>query len=118
MNQTNLLIRVKDNLLKATLDDNATSRDFIKRLPLKVIMKDLFSREKYIEMPGLEVEKSNIPHFSRGDISYYMPTEALVFYYEGHQEPLNGLVKMGDILEDIEVFEKHTEDVEVTIEVE
>lgn len=118
MNQINLNIKVEDELLKATLEDNATSRDFLKQLPLTLTMKDLFKREKYIEMSGLEIDQSNITHFSRGDISYYIPTEALVFYYEGDRDPLNGLVKMGNISEGVEVFKKHPELVEVTIEVE
>ena len=44
-------ITIRDRVLTATLVDNATARDFVSFLPLKVSMNDLFGREKYGDLP-------------------------------------------------------------------
>ena len=111
-----LVITFEDEQLKATLEDNATTRDFIQQLPMTIIMHDLYNREKYVEISGLVVEETNISHYSKGDISYWTPGEAFVIYYKGDQEPLNGLVKMGGILEGVKILEKYPGDIEVTID--
>lgn len=116
MTKVNVKIRVEDVVLLATLDKNPTSHDLIQKLPITLTLKDLYRREKYINLFELEATQSNTTDFSRGDISYYLPNQALVFYYEGEKEPLNGLVKLGEVTEGIETLEKYPGDVEVTIE--
>src|SRR5712671_805962 len=44
-------ISIADKVVTATVADNATARDFVSVLPLKVSMKDLFGREKYANLP-------------------------------------------------------------------
>jgi len=73
--------------------------------------------EKYVKIKGLAVKDTNIAHFSKGDISYWTPGGSFVIYYEGDQEPLQGLVKMGEILEGVEIFKNYSGDVEVMIDV-
>ncbi|MBM7601450.1 hypothetical protein JOC34_003875 [Virgibacillus halotolerans] len=118
MENRHVAITFGNEQLKATLEDNGTTRDFMEQLPMTVTMHDLHRREKYIEISGLAVEDTNVAHFSKGDISYWTPGEAFVIYYEGDQEPLHGLVKMGEILEGVEVLENYPGDIEVTIDIE
>lgn len=115
MENRHLVITFEDVQLKATIEDNATTRDFIEQLPMTITMHDLHNREKYVEISGLALEKTNISHYSKGDISYWTPGEAFVIYYKGDQEPLNGLVKMGEVLEGVELLENYPGDIEVTI---
>lgn len=116
MENRHLVITFAGEQLMAVLNDNATIRSFIEQLPMTITMHDLHDREKFTEISGLTVEDTNIPHFSKGDISYWKPGEAFVIYYRGNQEPLNGLVKMGEILEGVEILENYPGDIDVTIE--
>lgn len=115
---TNVKITVENDVLKATLEDNPTSNDLISKFPLTLTLKDLYRREKYINNFEVEVQKSNTKDFSRGDISYYLPNDALVFYYQGEREPLDGLVHLGKVTEGIERLENYSGNVEVTLELE
>lgn len=117
MSKTDIKITVESDILKATLEDNPTSNDLISKLPLTLTLKDLYRREKYINNLELAVNQSNTKHFSRGDISYYLPNDALVFYYQGEQELLNGLVKLGEVTEGVEFLEKYPENVEIILEI-
>jgi len=83
---------------------------------MTITMRDLQTLEKFTQVSGLTVDDINIPHFSKGGISYWTPGKAFVFYYRGNQEPLHGLVKMGEILEGVEILEKYPGDIEVTID--
>ncbi|MBP1968576.1 hypothetical protein J2Z83_000668 [Virgibacillus natechei] len=117
MENQHIIITFDNKQLRATLDDNATTRDFIKQLPMTITMHDLHKREKYVEISGL-ADETNISHFSKGDISYWTPGEAFVIYYKGDHEPLHGLVKLGEILDGVELLENYPDDVEVTIDIE
>lgn len=118
MKNQQIIITFAEEQLKAILEDNATSKDFIKQLPVTIGMHDLYNREKYVKISGLIAEEINIPHYSKGDISYWTPGEAFVIYYGGNKEPLNGLVKIGEIIENVEILENYPGDIEVTIKLE
>ncbi|MGG4156626.1 cyclophilin-like fold protein [Peribacillus muralis] len=115
MKNKQLVITFGNEQLKATIEHNATTRDLIEQLPMTITMHDLYNRENYVEISGLTVEETNISHYSKGDISYWKPGKAFVIYYKGNQEPLNGLVKMGEILKGVELLENYPGDIEVTI---
>ena len=75
-------INIGGKILTATLADNATARDFVSVLPLKLSMKDLFRREKYGDLPKALSEKG--PRKNRyevGDIAYWSPNRQFVVYY-------------------------------------
>ena len=56
-NQT-LILWFGDETLKASLENNATVREFIQSLPVTFTMNDLFNREKFVEVNDLEVERT------------------------------------------------------------
>lgn len=118
MKKRHVVFTYSDERLRGTLDDHATTRDFIKKLPMTVTMHDLYHREKYVKINGLTVDHPNVSHFNKGDISFWIPGNVFVIYYKGNQEPLNGLMKMGRILDGIEKLEKYPGDIEVTIDTE
>ncbi|MFK3958841.1 cyclophilin-like fold protein [Guptibacillus hwajinpoensis] len=115
-NQT-LILSFGDETLKASLENNATVREFIQSLPVTFTMNDLFNREKFVEVNDLEVERT-ISNYSRGDISYWTPGKALVIYYKDDDEPIHGLVKLGEILEGTERLENYPGSIEVKIDIE
>src|SRR4051812_46537267 len=48
---TKIAVKVGDKVLTANLVDSTTARDFVSLLPLTVTMKDLFTREKFGDLP-------------------------------------------------------------------
>jgi hypothetical protein len=112
-----LILSFGDEKLKASLENNATVRQFIQNLPVTYTMNDLFNREKFVEVNDLEVERT-CSSYGKGDISYWTPGKALVIYYKDDDEPIQGLVKLGKILEGTERLENYPGTIEVTIDIE
>jgi hypothetical protein len=87
-------------VLDATLDDNATARDFASLLPLTPRMDDLFKREKYGHL-SRSLAVGGEPRFSYeiGDIAYWSPgPDIAVFYdHDGESIPDPGIVTLGKI---------------------
>ncbi|WP_217240456.1 cyclophilin-like fold protein [Streptomyces sp. AC555_RSS877] len=87
-------------VLNATLDDNATARDFASLLPLTLRMDDLFKREKYGHL-SRSLAVGGEPRFSYeiGDIAYWSPgPDIAVFYaHDGESIPDPGIVILGKI---------------------
>jgi hypothetical protein len=82
----------------ATLDDNATSRDFVSLLPLTLTLKDYAETEKVSDLPKRLSTESAPPGAdpSVGDIAYYAPWGNLAIYYRDFGYS-NGLVRLGKI---------------------
>ena len=93
--------------LKATLQDNSTSKDFYALLPLTLKIDDFASSEKIAPLP----EKLSIYGAPKGyegksgDITYYAPWGNLaIFYKHSTAGYASGLVYMGKIEGDINVL--------------
>ncbi|MFI6376403.1 cyclophilin-like fold protein [Streptomyces sp. NPDC050546] len=71
--------RAGETVLDATLDDNATARDFASLLPLTLQMDDLLQREKYGHLPRSPTAGGK-PQFSYeiGNIVYWSPGPGIV----------------------------------------
>lgn len=108
---------IRGKAVTATLDDNATSRDFLSLLPLKMTLKDYASTEKVSDLPRKLTTKGSPAGVdpSPGDIAYYAPWGNLAIYYRdfGYSR---GLVKLGKLDSGFDVFEGD-ESLEVTIEI-
>ena len=80
----------------ATLDDNATARDFLSMLPLTLTLKDYASTEK-IGYPPRKLSTQGAPAGidpAVGDITYYAPWGNLaLFYRDFGYSP--GLIRLG-----------------------
>ena len=106
---TNMKIRISiaDKVVIATLDDNATARDFASVLPLGVSMNDLFGREKFGDLPKALSE--NGPRKSKyevGDIAYWSPDHQFAVYYhqDGESIPSPGVIPIAKIDAGVEAF--------------
>jgi hypothetical protein len=91
----------------ATLDDNATSRDFISLLPLTLTLEDYNGTEKISNLPK-KLSTKDAPAGidpSIGDITYYSPWGSVAFFYKdfGYSR---GLVKLGRIDSGVDVFHR------------
>lgn len=102
-------IVTSDTTLSASLDDNATSRDFISLLPLELTLEDYAGTEKISALPkklSLEDAPSGYDP-SVGDITYYAPWGNLAIFYNDFGYA-NGLIKLGNISNGIEALRKET----------
>jgi hypothetical protein len=79
----------------ATLDDNASAKDFALLLPLDLSLKDYAATEKIAGLPR-KLSINGAPDAytpSAGDVSYYAPWGNLaIFYEDGHLS--SGLVRL------------------------
>lgn len=118
--KTEKTIRIKiivgQNILTATLLDNATTRSFIAKFPLTLPMQDLYAREMCYHFPDpLPASEAARSGYEIGDLSYWTPCNSLVIFYKQNGEVINNLQKLGRIDSGVDVFEQ-TGDIDVTFE--
>src|SRR6476661_3582665 len=84
--------------ITATLENNATARDFASLLPLKLTLKDYASTEKVSDLPRRLSTKGAPPGAdpSAGDIAYYAPWGNLALFYKDFQYS-DGLILLGKL---------------------
>ena len=109
-------LKLENTTLNATLDNNATSRDFVSLLPLTLTLKDHAQTEKVSDLPKkLSTQGAPAGHDPKvGEIAYYAPWGNLAIYYKDF-EYSSGLVKLGRIDSGIEAL-KQPGPLKVTIE--
>lgn len=75
-------IKINNNTFSATLEDNETSREFLKRLPLDISMNELNGNEKYYYFDNsLPSNSVKIDKINSGDIMLY-GDDCLVLFYD------------------------------------
>ncbi|KAF0810313.1 hypothetical protein A167_00994 [Alcanivorax sp. S71-1-4] len=87
----------------ATLEDNATTRDFMALLPLALTLKDYASTEKVADLPGTLSTQGAPAGFepATGDLTYYAPWGNLAIFYRDFSYS-RGLVHLGRITDGLE----------------
>ena len=91
-----LRLITEDAVFTATLEDNATTRDFVSLLPLNLMLRDYAATEKVSDLPRRLSTSGTPPGFDPqvGDLAYYAPWGNLAIYYRDFTYS-NGLVKLG-----------------------
>ena len=102
-------IRIKagDQVMTATLADNATSRDFVSLLPLTVTLEDYAATEKITYLPR-KLSTEGAPGGSDpmiGDVAYYAPWGNLALFHKGFRYS-SGLVPWGRIDSGLEALSR------------
>lgn len=117
MKQETFDIKIKfgNHELSATLSDNATTRAFVKRLPVTLPMLDLYSREMCYRFPeALPTDDVNTCGYEVGEIVYYPPMHSFVIMYAQNRERFS-MQKLGKIDSGVEAF-RNAGDMDVTFE--
>lgn len=74
-------ITINNKTFSATLEDNETSRAFVKKLPLNITMQDLNGNEKYYYLDGsLPSNSTRVSKINSGDIMLYGDNCLVLFY--------------------------------------
>lgn len=120
-NQENTIqIRIisEDKVVTATLNRSQAAQDFVAMLPLTLTLKDYGQTEKVSDLPQkLSTTGSPsgyTPH--TGDIAYYAPWGNLAIFRRDFGYS-NGLIKLGQINESLEILDISGE-IQITFELE
>jgi hypothetical protein len=100
-------IDVEGTPIMATLDDNATSRDFASLLPLTLSLDDYAATEKVSDLPR-KLSTNGAPFGVTpvtGDLTYYAPWGNLAIFHKGFRYSA-GLIKLGKIDRDVAPFRR------------
>jgi hypothetical protein len=100
-------LEVDGTRIIATLEDNATARDFASLLPLTLTLDDCNGTEKISDLPK-KLSTRGAPEGVdpvAGDLAYYAPWGNLAIFYKdfGYSR---GLVKLGTIESSARVFQR------------
>ena len=93
---TKIKVVVGEEILTATLDDNAAARDFAGMLPLELALSDYHQTEKVADL-GRKLDNTDMPRAyapRAGDITQYRPWGNLAIFYRPFQSSA-GLLRLG-----------------------
>lgn len=111
-------IRTGDTTITAELTDNATSRDFLRRLPITVTMSRSGERE-YHGRPDTPISADG-PRQTRvedGDLGYWAPGGYLAIFLDKTVRPeIEDLIVMGRVGSDLAAIKRLGASVEMTLE--
>lgn len=106
-------LTVNGQSLYATLEDNATTRALVAKLPLTLPMMDLYGREMCYRFPdALPTDDARTQGYEVGEIVYYPPMHSLVIMYAQNGERFQ-MQKLGSIDGNVSIF-NNIGDVDVT----
>jgi hypothetical protein len=85
-----------DQMMTATLYDNASARDFFSMLPLDLQIDDYADNEKISYLPRKLTEAGSGPFANEraGDVCYYAPWGNLALFHGGYRYS-RGLIRLG-----------------------
>lgn len=111
-----LKITVGKKILYATLENNATTQDFIKKLPTTLKMENLYGREMCYRYGKGGLAESNFrsDRYEVGDIIYWAPRGSFVILYKQNGKQFER-VQLGHIDDYVKFFE-NVGDVEIKFE--
>lgn len=106
LKQTTLKITVNGRTLTAKLEDNATTRAFIEKLPTSLKMENLYGREMCYRYGkgGLAESATRSDRYEVGDIIYWPPRGSFVILYKQNGEEFER-VQIGHIDGDVSLFD-------------
>ncbi|SIQ96022.1 hypothetical protein SAMN05421840_106157 [Shewanella morhuae] len=96
--EVKIRIIIADTTLTATLENTQAARDFVKQLPLDLMLEDYNGTEKIADLPTKLSNKAAPDGYTPkvGDIAYFAPWGNLAFFYQdfGYSR---GLIRLGQI---------------------
>lgn len=107
ISMTKLKITVGDKIFHAVLENNATAKDFMSKLPTTLKMENLYGREMCYNYGagGLTADKTRNDGYKVGDIIYWKPFGSFVILYKQNGEEYER-VHLGHITDgDLNIFE-------------
>lgn len=111
-----LKITAGDNVLYTEFKSNKTTDDFIKMLPITLLMQDLNGREKYSSLSETLSKKDGVKTtFEDGEIAYWLGGGLAVFYHQDNSTIKAGLITIAKLKDGKEYF-KDSDNIKVKFE--
>ena len=106
LSEARLKITVGDKVMTARMEDNATTRAFLEKLPATLHMENLYGREMCYRYGkgGLSESVTRSDRYEVGDIIYWPPRGSFVILYKQNGEEFKR-VQMGHIDGDVSLFD-------------
>lgn len=102
---TKMKITINGRTLTAALEDNATTRAIVQRLPMTLPMMDLYGREMCYRFPeALPTDNARTRGYEVGEIVYYPPMHSFVIMYRQNGERFQ-MQSIGRINSGVEIFD-------------
>lgn len=116
---TQITMTVGNTVIAATLDDSATTRDFVKSLPVTMKMTRWGNREYYGKVANrLSEDAQKRNRFANGDVAYWAPGGSFaVFFNDTGNTSISDLIVMGKVTSDLKAFDALEDSVDMRIAV-
>ena len=105
MAQERILISSEWGKVSAQLVDNDATRALVQMLPLTVEMRDHLRQEKTGNLPSPLPEVKRQLHFSTGTLGLWSSNHFVIYYRDG-RVPQPGIVLLGQVVDDVSVFDR------------
>ena len=105
MAQERILISSEWGKVSAQLVDNDATRALVQMLPLTVEMRDHLRQEKTGNLPSPLPEVKRQLDFSTGTLGLWSSNHFVIYYRDG-RVPQPGIVLLGQVVDDISVFDR------------
>lgn len=114
--ETKIILSFDGTEITALLDNSETSLAFIQRLPMTLSMSRYGDREYYAAIEELPENGERIEDFENGDLTYYTTGRSLaIFFGNAENSSQDGLIRMGRITSELDLFDNIGDTSEVTI---
>jgi len=100
-------IRISSNWgsVTAELADNAAARSLIRMLPVTIDMSDHLRQEKTGNLPSRLAEVPRQLDFTVGALGLWGPDHFVIYYRKG-RVPQPGIVILGNVTDDVSIFDR------------
>ncbi len=105
MAQERILISSEWGKVSAQLVDNDATRALVQMLPLTVEMRDHLRQEKTGNLPSPLPEVKRQLDFSTGTLGLWSSNHFVIYYRDG-RVPHPGIVLLGQVVDDVSVFDR------------
>jgi len=105
MAQQRVLLTSAWGKVTAELADNEAARSLARQLPLTIEMRDHLRQEKTGHLPSPLPETARQTPFSKGTLGLWESDHFVIYYRDGHV-PQPGIIILGQVTEDVSLFDR------------
>jgi hypothetical protein len=105
MAQERILISSDWGAVAARLADNEATRSLVRQLPLTIEMRDHLRQEKTGNLPSPLPEVARQTPFSKGTLGLW-DSDHFVIYYRDGRVPQPGIIILGQVEDDVSIFDR------------
>jgi hypothetical protein len=105
MAQTRIVISSDWGNVTAELVDNEATRALVAMLPVTIAMRDHLRQEKTGDLPAPLPEAARQTPFAKGTLGLWSADHFVIYYRDG-RVPQPGIVILGQVADDVSIFDR------------